>query len=194
MFNSLKTLKALVIAKPRSAQTKAPTQDNLTKAQAKIAALKAEIESSQAEARALTQLQSEEQAKAERLRQAGADLLRIHQDLQAARAKTATAEAAVRTAAAATLAADLELHTILQSLESPAKPLTQVAKPVKLAVPPPTAAPAPTPVTGPKVAAAALSLEEEVQQAVLDRVPGAFGSIFPHVALQHEPQINPFKD
>jgi hypothetical protein len=149
MFNSLKSLKALRNAEPRSARTKAkaPAQDNLSRAAAKIAALKAEIEACQVEARAMAQLQSEEQAKAERLRQAGADLLRIHKDLQTARAKTSAAEAGVRAAAAATQAADLELHTILQSLEAPAKAPTPVAKPVKLAAPAPIAVVLPAPAT-----------------------------------------------
>lgn len=171
MFNTLKSIKAVITAEPRSARTKAPTQDNLAKAQAKILALKVEIEASQAEARALAELQSQEIAKAERLRQAGRDLLLVHKDLQTARAKASTAEASVRTAAAATQAADLELHSILASLDTPTKPPTPVAKPVKLAV----ASPAPAPIA----------------EFVLPAPPAPPAT---PAALQPDPSLNPFTD
>ena len=148
MINALKTLFSIESGAEPEAETVSPKPQSKAKPQTtlevvteKIAAFKAEIESRAEEDRQLTTMLAEEAAKQERLRQAGADLKKVHEDLTRARQQSEQKTVDVRAAAALTRQADRELFKLLQELESPPVPSAPPTSPTRSAPPVPSAPP-----------------------------------------------------
>ena len=120
------------IVSPKVLPETKPTPTTLEIVSAKIAAFKKEIESQELESRELTKMKAEEEAKQERLRQAGVDLTNIYKDLTVARTRTEQIKADVRAAADLTRKADQDLFNLLQELESPSASPAPSAPPAPL--------------------------------------------------------------